>query len=98
MKAENFEKAKIIQSHIELLEKKIKSFDKSHKWVHLNISDHYGNRRDTIETYAFPLDYRNAAGSELEDFIPTTYGEFLESVKTEMQKRIDFLKSEFNKL
>ena len=98
MKAENFEKAKIIQSHIKLLEEKIKSFDKSHRWVHLHISDHYGNKRDTIETYAFSSDYRNAAGNELEDFIPSAYGEFLGSVKTEMQKRIDFLKSEFNKL
>jgi len=98
MKAENFKKAKIIQAHIELLEKKIKSFDKCHRLVHLHISDHYGNKRDTIEIYAFSSDYRNAAGCELEDFIPIAYGEFLESVKTEMQKRIDFLKSEFDKL
>lgn len=98
MKMENFEKGKLIQSQINLLESKIKHFDKSNRWVHLHITDCYGNGNEVIETYAFQHDYTAASGYELERFIPDQYGIFLESVKIEMQKRIDFLRSEFEKL
>mgnify|MGYP003395668809 CR=1 FL=1 len=98
MTTEQLENAKLIQSQIELLKEKITAFDKTRKWVHLHVKNHHGNGSHVIETYAFLSNYRNAAGSELEDFIPIAYGEFLESVRIEMQKRIDFLSLQLSKL
>jgi hypothetical protein len=98
MKTENLNKANELQSQIGLLEEKIKNFNPKHKWVYLHITDHYGNASHTIETYAFSTKYSESAGRELEEYIPQKYGEFLDSVKEEMQKRIDFLKSEFDKI
>ena len=96
MEIEKLEKAKELQSQIDFLKEKIKSFNAKNKWVYLNISDHYGNKRDTIETYAFSKMYLDSAGSSFDNFVANSYGEFLEKVRNKMQERIDFLQTEFD--
>ncbi len=98
MKPETLEKAKELQSQIGLLKNKIKSFNPENKYVYLNIADHYGNKRDFIETYAFSDKYSEAAGYDFNQFVANAYGEFLEKVQAELQKRIDALQSELNNL
>jgi hypothetical protein len=94
MEITKLEKAKELQSQIEFLKNKIKLFDEKHKWVYLNISDHYGNKWHTIETYAFSNEYLEAAGYSFDNFVADSYGEFLGKVKNKMQERIDILENE----
>ena len=98
MTNETLEKAKKLQSQIGFLKDKIKSFNPKNKYVYLNISDHYGNKRDVIETYAFGDKYSEAAGYDFNHFVANSYGEFLEKVQTELQKRIDALESQLDNL
>jgi hypothetical protein len=98
MDLEKLEKAKELQSQIGFLKNKIKSFNPENKYVYLNITDHYGNKRDVIETYAFSDKYSEAAGYGFNQFVANSYGEFLEKVQTELQKRIDILQLELDNL
>lgn len=98
MKTETFKQAQKLQDHINYLETKIKSFDPKRKWVYLHVSDHYGNKADTIETYAFNSKYLEAAGYLFDNVVSDAYGIFLETVRRAMQERIDLLKSQFQKL
>lgn len=98
MKLEKLEKAKELQSQIEFLKKKIKSFDPTNRYVYLNVSDQYGNKRDIIETYAFNDTYIKATSYSFENVISDAYAKFLETVRDEMQKRIDYLQNELDSL
>ena len=98
MEMEKFERANELKSQVAILEEKIKKFNPENKWVHLQISDHYGNKGHIIETYAFDQSYLDAFGRNSDDFVAKAYSTFLETVRDEMQKRIDYLQSEFNKL
>jgi len=98
MKKETLEKANKIQSKIEFLENKIKTFDPKSKWVYLSVGDHYGNKYYTIETYHLGCEYYEAAGYMFEDFISDSYAEFLTKVRDKMQEKIDLLKQELDEL
>lgn len=98
METSKLQKAKELESQIDFLKKKISLFNEKNRWVYLNISDHYGNKGPTIETYAFSKEYSEAAGYSFDNFVADAYGEFLEKVRNKMQERIELLQSEFNNL
>jgi len=98
MTQETFEKAKELQNKIFYLKERLKSFDPKNKYVHLIITDEYGNKRDFIKTFALDRSFEESAGYDFAHFIADAYSNFLAEVQTELQKRIDVLQLELKNL
>ena len=94
MTIENLELANNLRKEIEILEAKIGTFNPKNKWVHLQISDHYGNKRGVIQTYMT----NPKISSKIEDFIANEYGKFLESVQEKIKQEVIVLKEKLEKL
>ena len=98
MELEKLEKAKGLQSQIVYLKERIKSFNPENRYVHLIITDEYGNKRGFIKTFALDRSFEESAGYDFAHFIADAYSNFLAEVQTELQKRIDILQLELKNL
>ena len=98
MTQETFEKAKELQNKIFYLKERLESFNPKNKWVHLIITDEYGNKREFIKTFALDRSFEEYAGCDFAQFIADAYSNFLAEVQTELQKRIDVLQLELKNL
>ena len=98
MKIETLDKANEITLQISLLKQEQAKFDSKSKYVHLQIQDNYGNKSYIIQTYAQPYELTKALGYDLERNIADEYGDFLDSIKLQIQKRINSLIKELDNL
>ena len=94
MKLENLELANNLIKKIEILEGKLKAYNPKNTCVYLQISDHYGNKGAVIQTYM----NKPEISSEIEYFINSEYGKFLENVQEKIKQEIIFLKEKLEKI
>ncbi len=97
MNTETLKMANSINTHIEWLENEIKCFDERHNCCYLQYQDHFGNKGHIIKLYAFG-DIGNAAMGSTDMILRYEYKEFLKNSTTAIQKRIDELKKQLEKL
>lgn len=94
MTIENLELAINLRKEIETLEVKLGTYNSKNKRVYLQISDHYGNKGEVIQTYMT----NPKISSKIEDFIANEYGKFLENVQEKIKQEIIVLKEKLEKL
>lgn len=97
MKTETLEQAKLLAEQIKWLEDEIKGFDEKHSCCHLQVQDHYGNKGHVIKLYAYK-DIGIIAIGNIDDELRKEFKKFLISSTKTLQKRIDELKKQLEKL
>lgn len=97
MKTETLEQAKSLHDQIKWLEDEIKCFDEKHSVCHLQVQDHFGNKGHIIKLYAY-RDIGVTAIGNTDDILRIEYKKFLKQATKAIQKRIDELKKQLEKL
>jgi len=97
MKQETLEQAKTLSDQINWLEEEIKCFDEKHNCCHLQVQDQFGNKGHIIKLYAYK-DIGLTAIGDTDDILRSEYKSFLKKSTMAIQKRIDELKKQLEKL
>jgi len=94
MAPETLQQAKNLEEQIQSLKVHQTKFDPKHKYVHLTLSDHHGNKGHTLQTYQT----NPKIHSSTEGFSSTKFGEFLEAVQNHLLEEINKLEKKLEDL